>query len=319
MSIKITIPNTSSDVLTFGSGNTPTAAQIAGIDSGSSNGQLAFYTTTSGTSTERMRIDSSGNLGIGVTPPTSTDNGNLTIKGGNTFNFSTASGGIAANAAWNGGWKYISTAAASLYAQAAGTHAWSVAASGTAGNAITFTQAMTLDASGNLLVGTTTSQDPLTVANGATLNGGGLDFSTSGTKNWQVVGNATDFFIGNQTLSRYAALSGITTFTAWTFVSDVRIKKDVEPINYGLAEVLRLKPSRYKFVDESVSNIGFIAQEVKEVIPEMVVGSGLEFEDQDTPEEHASKVLSVSKETLIPILVKAIQELNARLTALENK
>lgn len=62
MSIKITIPNSSSDVLTFGSGNTPTAAQIAGIDSGSSNGQLALYTTASGTSTERMRIASTGEV-----------------------------------------------------------------------------------------------------------------------------------------------------------------------------------------------------------------------------------------------------------------
>ncbi len=62
MSIKITIPNSSSDVLTFGSGNTPTAAQIAGIDSGSSNGQLAFYTTASGTSIERGRFTSTGEL-----------------------------------------------------------------------------------------------------------------------------------------------------------------------------------------------------------------------------------------------------------------
>ena len=69
MSIKITIPNSSSDVLTFGSGNTPTAAQIAGIDSGSSNGQLALYTTASGTSTERVRVDSSGNVGIGTNAP----------------------------------------------------------------------------------------------------------------------------------------------------------------------------------------------------------------------------------------------------------
>jgi hypothetical protein len=62
MGIKITIPNTSSDTLTFGSANTTTAAQIAGIDSGSSNGQLALYTTASGTSTERMRIASTGEL-----------------------------------------------------------------------------------------------------------------------------------------------------------------------------------------------------------------------------------------------------------------
>ena len=76
MSIKITIPNSSSDVLTFGSGNTPTAAQIAGIDSGSSNGQLALYTTASGTSTERVRVDASGNVGIGTSSPV----GKLTVS-----------------------------------------------------------------------------------------------------------------------------------------------------------------------------------------------------------------------------------------------
>jgi hypothetical protein len=69
MTIKVTVPNTSSDSLTFGSGNTPTAAQVIGIDSGSSNGQLAFNTTASGTSTERMRIDASGNVGIGTSSP----------------------------------------------------------------------------------------------------------------------------------------------------------------------------------------------------------------------------------------------------------
>lgn len=75
MSIKITVPNTSNDALTFGSANTPTAAQVVGIDSGSSNGQLALYTTASGVSTERMRIDSSGNLLVGTTSATGTSVG----------------------------------------------------------------------------------------------------------------------------------------------------------------------------------------------------------------------------------------------------
>ena len=69
MTFKVTTPNGSSDSVVFGSANTPTAAEVVGIDSGSSNGQLAFKTTASGTSTERMRINASGNVGIGTSSP----------------------------------------------------------------------------------------------------------------------------------------------------------------------------------------------------------------------------------------------------------
>ncbi len=62
MSVKVTVPNGSSDYLTFGSANTPDAAKIGGYDDGSSAGHMEFYTTTGGTSIERMRIDSSGNI-----------------------------------------------------------------------------------------------------------------------------------------------------------------------------------------------------------------------------------------------------------------
>jgi hypothetical protein len=64
-------------------------------------------------------------------------------------------GGMAANAYNDGSWKYIATGNATRAEQSDGTHAWFNAASGTAGNAITFTQAMTLDASGRLGVGVT--------------------------------------------------------------------------------------------------------------------------------------------------------------------
>lgn len=69
MALKITVPNSSSENLTFGSAQTPVAAEVVGIDSGSSNGQLAFKTTSGGASTERMRIDASGNVGIGTSSP----------------------------------------------------------------------------------------------------------------------------------------------------------------------------------------------------------------------------------------------------------
>ncbi len=107
---------------------------------------------------EIARFDSSGNLGLGVTPSTYSI-GKVVEVGfaGNSFwgyaantNLVTQNVNLA-----SGALRYSSTNPASFYQQSSGVHTWGVAPSGTAGNAITFTQAMTLNASGNLGVGLT--------------------------------------------------------------------------------------------------------------------------------------------------------------------
>jgi hypothetical protein len=125
------------------------------------NAPLVFLTNA----TEKMRLDASGNLGLGVTPSawgtsgtvlkalqlgTGSSGGNF-IAGANGF----AGTFLGTNSYFNGtNWIYSTTAAAAYYNVTAGSHVWYNAPSGTAGNAITFTQAMTLDASGNLGLGT---------------------------------------------------------------------------------------------------------------------------------------------------------------------
>ena len=104
-------------------------------------------------------LDSSGNLGLGVTPSAWGLSGAKAAQVINAAFWGYLNNAYVSANNFNDGTgnKYIATGFATRYEQSSGGHAWQTAPSGTAGDAITFTQAMTLDASGNLLVGTTTA------------------------------------------------------------------------------------------------------------------------------------------------------------------
>jgi len=141
-------------------GNQPTA--YIRFQTTSDIGSAILFATRSsaGDYAERLRLDQVGNLGLGVTPSAWNTGGKaLQFSAGSIYSYGSGASGefdYAYNAYFDGGWKYTaSSSGASLYSIQPSVYKWFIAPSGTAGDAISFTQAMTLDASGNLGVGTT--------------------------------------------------------------------------------------------------------------------------------------------------------------------
>ena len=114
-----------------------------------------------------------------------------------------------------------------------------------------------------------------------------------------------------------AIISGTITSTNFSCSSDRRLKKNIRPINNALERLLKLRGVKYKWIqndsmhfDERI-HLGVIAQEVEEVLPDLVNG-----EDYDPVKKDAGK--SIHTGGIVAQLVKAVQELSAKVEALEN-
>jgi len=143
-------------------GNTSTDTAIYNNLAGSS---IKLFTNSSATA--KLILDSSGNLGLGVTPSAwNSAFRALEIKNSAGFLCDGDTAFVVNNCYFNtsNAWIYKATDFATRYQQQFGTNKWFIAPSGTAGNAITFTQAMTLDAGGQLSVGTTSAFARLTTS-----------------------------------------------------------------------------------------------------------------------------------------------------------
>ena len=154
-------PTNASKVLIATNGTTD-CQLVSGRNGSGTYLPLSFYTNGS----QQMQLDTAGNLSLGLNlSPSAWNDGVASARAFQVGSVSTyyiysdgaGTGYTGTNAYYSlvgsPSWKYVSSASATQYQQYQGAHVWFNAPSGTAGNAITFTQAMTLDASGRLIVG----------------------------------------------------------------------------------------------------------------------------------------------------------------------
>ena len=298
-------------------------------------GQLLFYTAPNGDVPNlRATLDQSGNLGLGVTPSawyTSYGTKAFQFAGsGSVYGLDVSSSdrraGLMNNSFINssGNYIYINTGHATQYEQNAGKHVWYNAASGTAGNAITFTQAMTLDSSGNLLVGTTSKTSgsyietgiEVNSANWATLFKCSSSSAGGGTCSQMWRSSATGSFVqfSYGTSGSYGSQVGSIdtngTTTSYNTSSDYRLKNTIAPMTGALAKVALLKPCTYKWNVDGSDGEGFIAHELAEVMPNAVTG-----EKDAVDEEGNPKYQGIDTSFLVATLTAAIQELKAEFDA----
>ena len=340
-------------------------------------------------------LDTSGNLGLGVTPSAwlssfkATQIGNGAAISGRTNTSSQIF--VTSNAYIDSGatWRYLASDYAVRYYHDSGKHIWDIASSGTAAGAITFTQAMTLDASGRLGIGITSPAYKLDVfgerlhlqnttgswvshmiendggssafyigindSAGSTFSSSGsygrflysagaypLDFYTNSTiraridssgnllvgtttqggsyngrfvtstgsglngilvKDTQNNGAIASFVNNSNALAGTITISGTTTTYGTT--SDISLKTNITSAASSLASILSLPIRQFDWKSDGArTDYGVVAQEAYDYAPEMVTQGDL---------------WSVDYGRITPRLIKAFQELAAKVAELEAK
>jgi hypothetical protein len=302
----ITINGTTGIAGTNGSAGTPA---VQGEDTNTGIFFPAADTVAVATAgTERLRVDSSGNVGIGTTPAADFKldvNGAFTVGG--TYSTSTSTNGGGVNIGFdttNGGKIETLNPGISWYELTIGSNATKFA--------ITGTERARIDNNGNLLVGTTSAGYGSRLAVVAPASNAAASFQVSangsGAINWY---NASGGYV--------AAVIVNASSVAYNTSSDYRLKENVAPMQNALDTVAQLNPVTYTWKADGSAGQGFIAHELQAVVPDCVTGEKDAVDETGNPQYQG-----VDTSFLVGILTKAIQEqqaiieaLEARITALE--
>ena len=179
------------------------------------------------------------------------------------------------------------------------------------------TTPMTLDSSGNLLVGTTG------VPNGTSVYGAGFTPATDGRMTLLSATSSTSDLFHVRFFNPNGAVGSIRTSasaTSYVTSSDYRLKENVQPMTGALAKVALLKPCTYTWKVDGSNGQGFIAHELQEVCPSAVTGEKDAVEtyiDADGNEQTRPVYQGIDTSFLVATLTAAIQEQQTIITQLQ--
>ena len=258
------------------------------VDGGTSS-PMAFYAGNA----ERMRIDSSGNVGIGTSSPAA----KLNVIG-NEIRFSNST-----NASYYGSISHDAATTANNIYNCVDTGGHVFQNNGT--------ERMRITSSGTLLVGTTSE-----ISSG---NGFAQFASVNGGKAGLVIGQSAGSSASSQVIfvNSNGIIGSISTSgsaTSYNTSSDYRLKDNVAPMQNALATVAQLKPVTYKWKSDGSDGQGFIAHELAEVMPDCVTGEKDAVDSEGNP-----KYQGIDTSFLVATLTAAIQELKAEVDSLKQQ
>jgi hypothetical protein len=268
-------------------------------------GAYGIIFTTNGS--ERMRIDSSGNVCIGTTTAqiTASGRGNITLNGSSSAIINMSTGDVNKAQIFHGGTDMF------IGNQANGYLMFQTNA----------TERMRITSGGNVWIGTTSSSFGSRFAvekNGGDVVGFGNTNVVAGETVMTVKGgvNTTDttttyiIFQRSDGTTRGTIVATGTNGVVYNTSSDYRLKENIEPMTGALAKVQALNPVTYKWKEDGLDGQGFVAHELAEVFPDAVTG-----EKDAVNEDGSIKPQGIDTSVLVATLAAAIKELNAKVEA----